>query len=198
MPVLFRTRRVLSLIKATQRDLSLAAFVGERFQWSGPTPRSFYDKSVEEYARLEAPLIPLRAFIHRNCLCLQPGAAGAAARLEYADELRHHLAVRFARNLRSFQNLPYIVGIHPVINHLYNQYFSSFQLIRHSDRPTDAETELAFRDLLRTLSCRHENVISMLSVAVYEARPGAYRSLMSRSRAPRRAAPALCCFAHCV
>ena len=147
-----------------------APFPGERFQWTGPTPRSFYDMTVEEYARLDAPLIPLREFVLRNCVCLQPGAAGAAARLKYADELRHHLAVRFARNLRSFQNLPYIVGIHPVINHIYNQYFSSFQLIRHSDRPVDAETELAFRDLLKTLSCRHETVISMMSIAIYEVR----------------------------
>jgi len=128
---------------------------------------SFYDQTVENFAKKTARALPVRtAFeLARNL--------NERSLLTSAQFLARELPVRLAWTLRDFQALPYIVGVNPHIMRLFVDYSDTFQALSAPElqRPiTTLGDEVRWTTRVNALLRRNQNAISTLSAGIAEAR----------------------------
>ena len=94
--------------------------------------------------------------------------------VDSAQYVQHEMLVRLARTIRSFQNLPYIVGINPRIQAVYvkcwDWFVSLYEWTDSNGQVTSLEEEEVFTTHLLTVFQDHGNVMQYLRQGVAEIR----------------------------
>ena len=125
---------------------------------------SFYDQTVEKYAS-QSPLHVTPEYIVKYSETVDRKSI-----LKLSQFLHKELPVRLARTLRDFQALPYIVGVNPHIEGVYEEYGHSFDLLLQHDSPDTFEKHESFCQLLTSRLNLHADVISNMSKGIKDVR----------------------------
>eukprot|EP01064_Diplonema_japonicum_P016349 TRINITY_DN24360_c0_g1_i1.p1 TRINITY_DN24360_c0_g1~~TRINITY_DN24360_c0_g1_i1.p1 ORF type:complete len:415 (+),score=44.89 TRINITY_DN24360_c0_g1_i1:81-1247(+) len=125
---------------------------------------SFYDKTVEECAS-KKPLHVTTEYIVDFSKKVDQRKLITLSRYLYRE-----LPIRLARTIRDMQGLPYIVGVNPHIENIYEEYYQSFEILRQQQEPIDFEKHLKYCEVVTKRLNVHANVISNLSKGIKEVR----------------------------
>lgn len=82
---------------------------------------------------------------------------------ESAVFLQQELPKRLARRVKAIQNLPFIVGVNPDINTVYQLYSKSFDVILNTQPISDTNSIQLFSETLENLTESHKDVVSLLA-----------------------------------
>eukprot|EP00906_Rhabdomonas_costata_P036316 RCo050974 len=131
---------------------------------------SFYDKTVERYASKKPRTLKVRDAVE---FCTQNGGKITEKQLiTSARYLQRELPVRLALSLRDFQNLPYIVGVNPHINKVYQTFWETFvELTTLWEKPlTTLQEEKEYTECIARVLRKNQNAISEVSPGIAEVR----------------------------
>ena len=131
---------------------------------------SRYADQVAEYAGKE----PTRRTVQEQLLMGQKVMRNQDLLIESAAFLQEEMLVRLARSIRSFQNLPYIVGINPKIQDVYIKcwdWFTSLQdWTEKNGVVSNSNLEESFTNHLLQVFQDHGDVMHNLRKGVHEIR----------------------------
>ncbi|KAI8339243.1 branched-chain alpha-ketoacid dehydrogenase [Chlamydoabsidia padenii] len=88
--------------------------------------------------------------------------------LTSANYVRQELPIRLAHRLREFQNLPFIVGVNPHLQQVYNLYWEAFDRLRAVPPINTLEDNEQFCQLLHTSLQAHRVVIPQLALGIQQ------------------------------
>eukprot|EP00667_Euglena_gracilis_P015273 EG_transcript_15887 len=128
---------------------------------------SFYDNTVEKFARQTARSLPIRSAFE-----LAQGLDEAKL-IQSAQFIARELPLRLAWTLRDFQALPFIVGVNPHITKLYADFSETFLALSSPEMQAPIvtiEDEKRWTTRLNTLLKKNQNAISTLSAGIAEVR----------------------------
>lgn len=153
---------------------------------------SFYDMTVEEYARKPMTQLSLEHLVD----AARDAQTNPSKVLESAGFMCRELPIRLARRLLDLQLLPFIVVTNPHIKQVYESYWHAFNTLRNYPIPVDIASNKQFSSLLRRLVDEHAPMLDLLATGLREVRRkpliGAHLYLdgfleaMLRSRISRR------------
>ncbi|CAO3587531.1 unnamed protein product [Absidia cylindrospora] len=138
---------------ATQSSLSAST------TWE---PHFYMNKVLDKYASQKATPVTLRQLLfyerHRTKNRL----------LTSANYVRKELPIRIAHRLREFQNLPFIVGVNPHMQHVYRLYWEAFDRLRAVPPIETLDQNQRFCEMLHTSLQAHLVVIPQLALGIQE------------------------------
>ncbi|KAJ1979953.1 [Pyruvate dehydrogenase (acetyl-transferring)] kinase 2, mitochondrial [Dimargaris verticillata] len=110
-----------------------------------------------------------------------------------ANYVRQELPVRLARRIRDFQNLPFIVGTNPYLQHVYDLYWEAFEYFRRLPKVDTLERNHQFAQALKAKLDEHLVIIPKLALGINECSDlmapktmDRFMNAMLRSRISRR------------
>ena len=134
---------------------------------------SFYDKTVERYAKEDARSFPIKTAFDIASKVAAHDKVSEKELIENARFLSRELPIRLAWTLRDFQTLPFIVGVNPHIMALYKDYSESFEVFSSQMTTMQIDTiedEIRWTNNLSTLLKKNQDAISKLSPGMAEVR----------------------------
>ncbi|KAI9269843.1 branched-chain alpha-ketoacid dehydrogenase [Sporodiniella umbellata] len=135
------------------------------FHYTIKTPNhAFYqNKIIEDYASQSVNPSTLRQFIFF-------GRQMNMDRLvTSANWVRNELLIRLAHRIRGFQQLPFIVGTHPEVDHVYSLYYDTFQQFRNFPPVKTKADNSRFCELLKSLLSDNWNMLPTLARGLSES-----------------------------
>eukprot|EP00754_Rhynchopus_humris_P030893 Rhum_TRINITY_DN15301_c14_g1::Rhum_TRINITY_DN15301_c14_g1_i1::g.150497::m.150497/K00905/BCKDK; [3-methyl-2-oxobutanoate dehydrogenase (acetyl-transferring)] kinase len=131
---------------------------------------SKYAGAVEKFAGQE----PVRKTVREQLEFGEQVRENPELLVQSAQYVQTEILVRLARTIRSFQNLPYIVGINPRIQSVYvkcwDWFVSLYEFMQDNGKVTSSEGEAAFTTHLLTVFQDHGNIMQYLRQGVAEVR----------------------------
>lgn len=125
---------------------------------------SFYDRRFVAQALEPLPRISLQTLVAFD----KRYSDGEQKLLVSADHVRRQLPTRLARRILDMNNLPYICGINPHIQYVYDTYVESFERVLALPRIGTLEQEAAFCSTLRDVLDRARAVLPRMARASKE------------------------------
>eukprot|EP00659_Diplonema_papillatum_P015180 gene15180-23188_t len=129
-----------------------------------------FGDSVEAYAGME----PTRRTVQEQLAFGNRVMENKELLIESARFLQTEMLIRLARTIRSFQNLPYIVGINPKIQDVYvkcwDWFVTLFQYTDEHGQVTDASSEEAYTKHLLRVFEDHGNIVHLLRQGIADVR----------------------------
>eukprot|EP00667_Euglena_gracilis_P028997 EG_transcript_37802 len=122
---------------------------------------AFYDQTVEEYASQEVHHLTVGDVMQRA----QPGRKAMIANARYVHE---QLPIRLANTIRKLQTLPFIVGVNPYVNNVYQMYWDAFQAVRKFPPIATSVQADEFSDLLMYLLEKNKDQVGVLAKGIAE------------------------------
>ncbi|KAL4529578.1 hypothetical protein Ndes2437B_g08849 [Nannochloris sp. 'desiccata'] len=125
---------------------------------------SFYDITVEEYARRPISKLTLHHMLEAG----RDAWFDNSKILESARFTSEELPKRLARRLLDLQLLPYIVVNNPHISRVYQSYRHAFDILRDYPPPQNLSENEKFSSLLRRLVDEHAPMLDALATGLRE------------------------------
>ena len=155
---------MLSLFRYEVRASLRCAIAQQQTRRCSKRVFSFYDETVEDYAS-QTPLHVTPAYIVNFAKDVD-----RTSLLKLSIFLHKELPVRLAHTLRDFQSLPYIVGVNPHIERIYEEYSRTFKKLTSHPVPDTFEKHESFCRTIAEMLNVHANVISDISKGMKEVR----------------------------
>ncbi|KAJ1798403.1 hypothetical protein LPJ56_006805, partial [Coemansia sp. RSA 2599] len=127
----------------SQHDQTSQTGSTEHSVQTDPAEPSFYSENIDRYAALNLQPVTLRSLLH---MCEPPlTREGLLANAQYLCRER---PVRYAKRVKLFQRLPYIVNLNPHINTVYKIYYANFEESRKFPMVKSTADQEEFVDML--------------------------------------------------
>lgn len=126
---------------------------------------SFYSEDIDNTASRDLQPVTLQRLLQ---ICRPPLTRETL--LEDAQYLSHERPVRYAKRVKLFQRLPFIVNSNPHINSVYRIYYANFIESRSFPLVESLDEERQFIDMLTRHSQNLLNIMPSLAQGFYESR----------------------------
>ncbi|KAJ2523147.1 hypothetical protein H4217_000292 [Coemansia sp. RSA 1939] len=136
---------------------------------------SFYSEEIDEYASRTTQRITLQRLLE---MCEPPITDQKL--LASAQYLSHERPVRYAKRVKLFQRLPFIVNTNPFIHDVYLKYYANFVESRNRPAVKTRRDQLDFMQMLVRHSDSLKHVMPQIARGFYETR--AYFGRAERKR----------------
>lgn len=157
------------MLRSFGRQNGSTALVGRLMFHSTDATRSnraldFYaNRVLEEYASEETKRVTIRQ------LYVFGRGMDEEKLLRSANYVRTQVAVRLAHRIRDFQNLPFIVGMNPHLEMVYNLYWDAFERFKNYPKVTTTEENLEFCRFCQQMLQKHLVVIPQMVIGLSES-----------------------------
>ncbi|KAJ2232986.1 hypothetical protein IWW45_004542 [Coemansia sp. RSA 485] len=128
-----------------------------------PAEPSFYSENVDRYAAKNHQRVTLRSLLH---MCEPPLTREGL--LSNAQYLCRERPVRYAKRVKLFQQLPYIVNLNPHINEVYKIYYGNFEESRKFPMVQSTRDQEQFVDMLARQSRVLRDIMPDIARGFYE------------------------------
>ncbi|KAJ1869250.1 hypothetical protein LPJ55_005484 [Coemansia sp. RSA 990] len=126
---------------------------------------SFYSEEVDRYAAMDQQPVTIQSLLKIS----QPPLTREQL-LENAQFLCHERPIRYAKRVKLFQQLPFIVNLNPYINSVYRLYYANFEESRQFPLVETLSDERAFIGMLTRQSQLLRDIMPQIARGFYECR----------------------------